>query len=59
MTTGGNLDEETRLGKRMRARSLKDEGSEVANLGTESQGSYDICGKSGGTHGFAYHKFKC
>lgn len=31
----------------------------AANLGTRSQGDFDICGMCEGTHGFSYHKFKC
>ena len=38
---------------------MMDEEFAAANLGTTSQGNFDICRKCGGTHGFACHKFTC
>ncbi|XP_023755327.1 uncharacterized protein LOC111903806 [Lactuca sativa] len=50
MTTRGDVIMGTRLGKRRRTHSTKDEDSEAANLGIGSQGSFDICRKCGRTH---------
>lgn len=39
--------------------SVIGEDFKVTNLGSGSQGDFYICGRCGGTHGFAWHKFKC
>lgn len=31
----------------------------TTNMGTGGHGDFDICGKCGGTHWFAFHMFKC
>lgn len=62
-TIGRDLDVGMQHGKRKSAHdstfSVMDKEFEVDNLGTGSQRDFDICGKSGETHGFACHKFKC
>ena len=50
-------------GKRKRALILgqlgRSEESYSANLGVGNQEDLEVCGKYGGTHGFACHKFRC
>ena len=36
-----------------------DGGFDVIDQGIGCQGNYEICGKCGGTHGLACHKFRC
>ena len=62
-TREGNLDVEARPRKRRHAHKSEqlEEGGgfDAADEGTRNQKNYEICGKCGGTHGFAYHKFRC
>lgn len=58
-----DVDVEAQQGKRRRAHELVrlEMGGEfdTTTLGTTSQEDTYICGKGGGTDGFACHKFRC